>query len=159
MKFHDQSILLNRSGSTHFILSVDRRWKGRPIQWPSQNLKQSKLLVQKRSVADLINKYFCVFIRSRSDSKKKFECLGKFKLLTNRSEHESCHENWLYNLRYSIYNYSLEIVDFEIEISYYDCFEGTFFIFPPNAKKAIGKFDLIPKSAIEVWLVGIDFGF
>ena len=28
-----------------------------------------------------INKYFCVFIRSKSDSKKKFECLGKFKLL------------------------------------------------------------------------------
>ena len=45
MKFHDRSILLNRSGSTHFILSVDRRCKVRPIQWPSQNLKQSKLLV------------------------------------------------------------------------------------------------------------------
>ena len=55
MKFHDQSILLNRSGSTHFILSVDRRCKVRPIQWPSQNLKQSKLHVQKiGSVADLI---------------------------------------------------------------------------------------------------------
>ena len=81
--------------------------------------------------------YFCVFIRSRSDSKKKFECLGKFKLLTNRSEHESCHENWLYNLRYSIYNYSLEIVDFEIEISYYDCFEGTFSFFPQMLKKLL----------------------
>ena len=43
MKFHDESILLNRSGSTHFILSVDRRWKGRPIQWSSRNFSKSKL--------------------------------------------------------------------------------------------------------------------
>ena len=50
------------------------------------------------------NKYFCSYNRSKSDSKKKFECLGKFKLLTNRSELDSCHENWLYNVRYTIYN-------------------------------------------------------